>query len=46
MAEEKKISVDALVDAIGSLTAIELADLAKNLKINSVFSQLWPQPEP
>lgn len=32
MAEEKKISVDALVDAIGSLTAIELADLAKKLE--------------
>ncbi|MCM8759414.1 MAG: 50S ribosomal protein L7/L12 [Candidatus Omnitrophica bacterium] len=32
MAEEKKFSVDALVDAIGSLTAIELADLAKKLE--------------
>lgn len=32
MAEEKKISVDDLVDAIGGLTAIELADLAKKLE--------------
>ncbi|MCM8825557.1 MAG: 50S ribosomal protein L7/L12 [Candidatus Omnitrophica bacterium] len=32
MVEEKKLSVDVLVDAIGSLTAIELADLAKKLE--------------
>ncbi|MCX7705916.1 MAG: 50S ribosomal protein L7/L12 [bacterium] len=32
MTEEKKISVDALVEAIGSLTAVELADLAKKLE--------------
>ncbi|MCM8764028.1 MAG: 50S ribosomal protein L7/L12 [Candidatus Omnitrophica bacterium] len=32
MAEEKKLSVDVLVDAIGSLTAMELADLAKKLE--------------
>lgn len=32
MTEEKKLSVDSLVDAIGSLTAIELADLAKKLE--------------
>jgi len=32
MVEEKKLSVDVLVDAIGSLTAMELADLAKKLE--------------
>lgn len=32
MAEEKKLSVEVLVDAIGSLTAMELADLAKKLE--------------
>ncbi|MGB9592398.1 MAG: 50S ribosomal protein L7/L12 [Candidatus Ratteibacteria bacterium] len=32
MSEEKKLSVDVLVDAIGSLTAVELADLAKKLE--------------
>ena len=32
MAEEKKFSVDVLVDAIGNLTAMELADLAKKLE--------------
>ncbi|MCM8822176.1 MAG: 50S ribosomal protein L7/L12 [Candidatus Omnitrophica bacterium] len=32
MTEEKKLSVDVLVDAIGSLTAMELADLAKKLE--------------
>ncbi len=32
MAEEKKLSVDVLVDAIGGLTAMELADLAKKLE--------------
>ncbi|HOK80700.1 MAG TPA: 50S ribosomal protein L7/L12 [bacterium] len=32
MSEEKKLSVDVLVDAIGSLTAMELADLAKKLE--------------
>jgi len=32
MAEEKKFSVDVLVDAIGELTAMELADLAKKLE--------------
>ena len=29
---EKKLSVDALVDVIGELTAMELADLAKKLE--------------
>ncbi|HPP67289.1 MAG TPA: 50S ribosomal protein L7/L12 [bacterium] len=29
---EKKLSVDALVDVIGDLTAMELADLAKKLE--------------
>lgn len=32
MVEEKKLSVDVLVDAIGGLTAMELADLAKKLE--------------
>ncbi len=32
MAEERKISIDELVDVIGGLTALELADLAKKLE--------------
>lgn len=32
MTAEKKVSVDELVDVIGELTAVELADLAKKLE--------------